>query len=904
VVNTRNWKKTVSTAPDTLRILIKDHLLLAVTSVFLLAVIALALVPVSSINLYYKINLSQDVPVSQVATFTFDSNADFPSSSIQQADIRYTPAPSATLRIDPLNKSSKTLSIQVPGKSTTIRSFDTVVELDGKTLYRVSHLQGADLAKVQEGTSTRYSLSTQQLRQIQMEANRKSETKIFILAIFVLAYAIVVLRLTILSKLNIKFFAAGTVISLLILGFAANTVFIRQPVLIHQPVSVSSSAEISQSRGFSITQKLIPTDDIENLSLPITIPDNIKPTDTSSPEYKTVYASASRFVDQYTITVTQEGSSTPLYKSLIVPSMLDSEATTITIPLRTDNTSSPISIVLSKSAESIEPTLRFKSYSDSSRTNYSPGKSTGLANQSTMYLNVMPGYQGFNYRLAILAVLAVFLFALIINLLAGGNRFLRLKKPLCAINYGGLIAYAFAQFLVYARYIQGFPDEQAHLSYIAFLKQQGGLSLIPHFESMQRYAMDATDQTMNLSQGLGFNYLGHPPLYYQIMRFVGGITINGNIASYDLQRLRLSSFCIGLVGIAVLFYIGFSRIPKIPLLHLLFGLIIISPPNLIFVMSGLNNDTLCLLTASIFLMGAIRFIEKRYNFLTFFLIATGVTTSLLTKLTTGIMVGTGALLMLVYFLWREKGFHKLLKANFLLTLPIYALVPSYFLLLWSKYHTVQPSYQAFAYSEYVHTVFYIPLDARGEMGVWEFISNFFTSFLDTWVTPSGEIAFPRNMSLPFYSIDRIAVIMTLLLPFAIFFIKGNNRAKAYMRCMLLGVVFAFIIQMRGVYSSTMDIGRFAAYSSRYYLCVIGLFAMAIMWIVMKLFMKHDDQLVQGTRSRQEIYYSVLDQDDKIGNNRLTELGVLICASFCILLVFDGFIYSVLCQATGLSGFTQ
>lgn len=52
------------------------------------------------------------------------------------------------------------------------------------------------------------------------------------------------------------------------------------------------------------------------------------------------------------------------------------------------------------------------------------------------------------------------------------------KRIMCGLNYLIALGYACYQFQMYRRYLQGFPDEQAHVSYIVSLKEVAALFLI------------------------------------------------------------------------------------------------------------------------------------------------------------------------------------------------------------------------------------------------------------------------------------------------------------------------------------------------------------------------------------------------------------------------------------------
>ena len=93
---------------------------------------------------------------------------------------------------------------------------------------------------------------------------------------------------------------------------------------------------------------------------------------------------------------------------------------------------------------------------------------------------------------------------------------------------------------------------------------------------------------------------------------------------------------------------------RIPILHMLYGLILISAPNMIYVISGVSNDALTMPAVAIFMLGIIRFYEKKYNILTYFVIAAGINLSLLSKLTTGMIVCIIALGIVLFTFFKEK----------------------------------------------------------------------------------------------------------------------------------------------------------------------------------------------------------------------------------------------------------
>jgi hypothetical protein len=85
----------------------------------------------------------------------------------------------------------------------------------------------------------------------------------------------------------------------------------------------------------------------------------------------------------------------------------------------------------------------------------------------------------------------------------------------------------------YSQCIGRFPDEIEHVSYIATLETDN--AIIPDFKSMKILQLVPSAPLIKNNDGIlteaftfgkSFNYLGHPPLYYQIMRLSGGVTVH------------------------------------------------------------------------------------------------------------------------------------------------------------------------------------------------------------------------------------------------------------------------------------------------------------------------------------------------------------------------------------------
>lgn len=500
-----------------------------------------------------------------------------------------------------------------------------------------------------------------------------------------------------------------------------------------------------------------------------------------------------------------------------------------------------------------------------------------------LWLNRPSASLGFvSYKILIVAILSIAALLTALNVKASTWR-LKNRAVMCAVNYVLVACYVIVQFFIYVRYFANSPDESAHLSYIAYERVHH--ELIPSFSQIQLYrgSLDFSG-VLSLTDGVQFNQLGHPPLYYLLMSHLPGIWNTGDTVYYHVNLLRGESFLLGFTGIVLAFYIGFTRIRKVPLLHLLFAAIIISPPNLIMVISGLNNDSLTLLTVTVFVMGCIRFYEKRYNPVTFLLIALGITTTVLTKLTAGMIVCVAAVLIVLYAVFAEKNLLAIANKSFVLTLPIYIIPVAYFVALWMKYHTIQPSYQKLATNEYLHGPFYQSITDRQQMTVAQYILYYWKNFVDSWYSYPfhGEIV--RSGAL---SIGAVAVTSIILMPLMIFLVK-KNHAGQYLTFGVIAIcvvsVYQFVSAMNGFYEN----GYGGGYQSRYYLCAITVMGLSIIWLIVH-------------RIDQKLYVLSSPHPDNPDNTVLPRSMTWCVVAFILLLVFDGFISSLLYHVPSIIG---
>ena len=498
------------------------------------------------------------------------------------------------------------------------------------------------------------------------------------------------------------------------------------------------------------------------------------------------------------------------------------------------------------------------------------------------YISTLPAldYSHFPYRSIAAGILLGFLILTGINLHHFTNR--KRAITVIAIDYVVIATYTLAQFLVYIKYFPRDYDEAAHLSYIAYEKIRH--QVFPSFENIRIYEDAYTmSGSMNLSAFHEFNQLGHPPLYYLIMSIMPGITNSSGLVEYHINWLRAASFGIGFLGILLAIYLGYTRISReSPILHLLFATTLIAPANFVFVMSGVNNDTLCFLTVSIFTWGILRFREQKFDYATFLLIAVGISASLLTKLTAGMITSFIGLFVLIAAIHNGTSHVFLKSKQFLASLPLYLPPLVYYLHTIFRYRAIQPSYQKLDPYGYYHSTFYYAMEKRSELDLFGYIKHFGEGIMRSWWSMpwQPDITRSHTSSLTF---DAIAVSMLVFIPVAIVAVRrnrlGNTLAMA-MAALAITLFQQFSNAMKGFYVN----GYTGATQSRYYLCAMVFIAMAVVWMLSHWF---------GQNKRDVVATNGVDEDNVDIIAAITPTGQMLCAAFVMWLVYDGFLSSFL-----------
>ncbi len=426
-------------------------------------------------------------------------------------------------------------------------------------------------------------------------------------------------------------------------------------------------------------------------------------------------------------------------------------------------------------------------------------------------------------------ILLTFLWGAGMAVLAVFHKRLKLKAKwaVCGI-YIMLFLFAVGKLWYYGAHIGQAPDEKAHVAYIAYLEDTG--KVIPQFDEMRLFTKlehpiiyQGGEEVYNFDSRL--NYLGHPPAYYHIMRLAGGVKVNedGSILA-DYGKLRGMSSALVLAAMVIWFYIGFQYLDKQhPLQHLLYGASLVCLPMTCFVGAGVNNDALTFLGGAVTAAGMLRFIKRKRDWKTYWLIAAGVAAMLLGKVTAGAMVVLAIWGYLLWELWTKRKPKEIFKKTFWPTVPVYLFIILYFILVYKQTGSIQPRYQSIDSEGYRLSGFYTEFGQRTVYSMMEYVKYFFSRFLYIW---SGW----DTSSFCIYKNTITDILIWLvpttlwLVPLTLFRKKAamDGGEKKFFQILYAAAIAVCMLQFKNAYNGFyFESGYLGGAQSRYYLCILG-----------------------------------------------------------------------------------
>lgn len=308
------------------------------------------------------------------------------------------------------------------------------------------------------------------------------------------------------------------------------------------------------------------------------------------------------------------------------------------------------------------------------------------------------------------------------------------RKRILIWIYGLALLYYVLKQVYFAIWVEGFPDQMAHLSYLAWLSDHP--TLFPDFRNIP-YAVARGDQgglaIIRFKSGTVNNMI-HPPLYYLIMNLFSGIEKVGRRSyAVDIMRLRAMNILLSSATVILAFRLGYTRLKeRPPLVHALYALAIATLPMLAYVGAGINNDNLAYFALVIFFTGLLRYSEGKEDLKTYLLVGIGFLLGSFAKLTTALLLLVMLGVTFIMSVIRTKSLKLILNKWFLVTLPCYLLFLAYEIHVKRTCGAWQPSLLDLNPEYYYTTVFYVPPENRVPMTFLQYVRLFAEGIGYSW----------------------------------------------------------------------------------------------------------------------------------------------------------------------------
>ena len=442
-------------------------------------------------------------------------------------------------------------------------------------------------------------------------------------------------------------------------------------------------------------------------------------------------------------------------------------------------------------------------------------------------------------------------------------------KALIVTVYAAALLLSVGKMAFYTERVANTPDEPAHIGYVAYLTKTG--EWIPQFENIELAALlNEDDHTMRMTFTPGtMSYLKHPPTYYHIMRLANAVQFHEDSTfTVQIERLRVFSMAFVAAAIVLLFYLGYTRLKKEPVVHLLYAAICTMVPMLTYTSAGVNNDSFSLLTVAIFFFGIVRYLEGKKTAATYLLITAGISLSVITKVTAGIVVALTALIVLAVSLVKQRSVRELAKPAFLLSLIVLIVPAVYFGTVFLKYGGIQPNMFSLDPAYARETGFYIAVADRASYSFAQYVFYFFRKFMETWTGIASHVSLFKT-ELSWLSVQNVALVLIWCFP--LLYAKRNLREKTPYATGVIagtaGVFAAVVMQLFNGFNVFTARGYLGGFQSRYYLCAIMFFAFAAALAVEKTLssLERDDVWLQrmreGVKAATVLYVGLLFYED-------------------------------------------
>lgn len=394
------------------------------------------------------------------------------------------------------------------------------------------------------------------------------------------------------------------------------------------------------------------------------------------------------------------------------------------------------------------------------------------------------------------------------------------------ILYGLLFALFIFKMFFYANEINDVPDQIAHLSYVIYLEEHPE-KIIPQFENVKLYEMldqfqDGNSTITVYEKTNDTIYMSHPPFYYKFMQLCDVVEVSAGRAYVNTEKLCGINIFITSLTMILILLTGFHKLLQYRVdwtIHFLFAAICTCLPLYGYVGSGVNNDNLCNLAMVIFWMGLISYIDNRYCVKTYWLIAAGLILSVCSKLTAGLIILLVSTIIVLADIFVNKKATIICNKYFLMTIPAYVIVLCYFVIIYSRYGSFQPSYIAFVTDEeYKASMFYVEEAMRTNLTLGESIKYYCSSLLSTWmgtysirygIYRTGILAFPFTLVLLLFLVWAIVGLCK--------FLKNRELGTHIISfAIAAAVIVMMVVQFIRYWSGYLITGYMGGCQARYY----------------------------------------------------------------------------------------
>ena len=388
------------------------------------------------------------------------------------------------------------------------------------------------------------------------------------------------------------------------------------------------------------------------------------------------------------------------------------------------------------------------------------------------------------------------------------------------IYVAALLYFVMKQVCCFA-FMKPFADQGSHLSYVVYMARFP--SLLPDFRSMTLYIPDGMRDGLTIYkvyEGTISN-MTHPPLYYLLMAFLGGVRpLPDGTCAVDLLRLRMMNMTIGASAVMLAYYIGYSRIRnRSPLVHALYAFAIATLPMLAYVSASVNNDNLAFLALVIFVAGLLRYGEDRIDWRTYMLIGLGFFIGSMTKLTTALMCLLMLGTILILDIIRTGSLRLILNRAFLIVLPCILLFLAYEIWVRRTYGSWQPSLYNLNPEYFYQTEFYTPPEKRLPLTFLQYVRRFVEGMGHSWSSLYGTTPTlnARMHNGVFGAVYWVPVALTVFAAFRDLIRKTGDRLALPVAVGFIGAMaYHFYSNWTGYPVS----GYLGGCQARYYLAMI------------------------------------------------------------------------------------